>query len=1013
MARPRRAAGLEARGAGPELPPEPCGCDADPIEGLRRLFVDYFQGRGLAAGRDPATRPVFLRLHGVVHGTLRVRPDLPEELRVGVLAQRDEYPVWVRFSSDVQPGNPDLKGTVGVGIKLFGVEGQKLLPPDEHAATHDFILQNHDVFFVDTAKDMCEFTCQSLHGKIDDYLRAHPITGQILDDMAKQVDTVLASPYWSVLPSRFGERGYVKYKLEPETIPPGDPPDLSDPEYLRADLLARLRGGEARFRFLIQRQTDDAAMPIDRATVRWSEEASPPIHVATLILPAQDLAARGQAAYGENLSFNPWHAIAAHEPAGSIAAARKVVYRASAENRGDVNGVPRGEPEEPRPPSFHGEPYPAARDTTIVRAAIHPAIGVARVGPSDEYYLGPEVTDSPPARPGERRDDRGALKRQAARFRIYGYNAAGQVVRELTAGWADLEWRVHAANRKAAWYQWQMALDVPEAAAVSVPRRNASVVDPARGTLVIDPGEVAISGASTSGPAYVLRGEFTGVPVVLGELRTDDAGRLLFLGGKGVAASPTGSPIFNDKDPNAFINADGWYDDTSDGPVTARVSIAGRELPVEPAWVVTAPPDYAPSIKGVRTLYDLLFDLFANAGWLSPPAKIGFCRDVYPILLRLARLSWVNQGFLTQFGRGAPNDFEDPEYVERLARPPAPGAYDLYGELRRQVLNSFRSPAAADGNQLPWPWIYGDAMDVPATSSPRQNAAVSSTQHRILERWAAGDFEDDRATHAAPASIDDVPLADQPAALDRAALDHCLADAFHPGCEVTWPIRHLTMYSSPFRIRRRPAGVAPRDLGPKLTPAEALSVDGPLYAQEPGDLTRWMGLPWHADTAYCRSGYDKAYDPLIPTFWPARVPNQVLGPDDYAVAIDPARPREERLAAFTNRTSWVEPLTGTTAQQMEQMVRIFGSMGALEARPGVAGDPVLPPEMLVASYGPQIPPSATSTTAAALAPTTKVAPAVGAAPAAPAAPAARPRGANFRTAEEAAEAPLPVRHPRR
>jgi hypothetical protein len=29
--------------------------------------------------------------------------------------------------------------------------GPKLLAPDEDTTTHDFLLQNHDVFFVDTA----------------------------------------------------------------------------------------------------------------------------------------------------------------------------------------------------------------------------------------------------------------------------------------------------------------------------------------------------------------------------------------------------------------------------------------------------------------------------------------------------------------------------------------------------------------------------------------------------------------------------------------------------------------------------------------------------------------------------------------------------------------------------------------------------------------------------------------------------------------------------------------------
>ena len=79
---------------------------------------------------------------------------------------------------------------------------------------------------------------------------------------------------------------------------------------------------------------------------------------------------------------------------------------------------------------------------------IHPAIGIARVGNSEEYYLGPEsmagmelpgktCTGGLPIRPGtedttilstELRDGSGKLKRQAARFRIFQYafdDAAG------------------------------------------------------------------------------------------------------------------------------------------------------------------------------------------------------------------------------------------------------------------------------------------------------------------------------------------------------------------------------------------------------------------------------------------------------------------------------------------------------------------------------------------------------------------------------------------------------------
>jgi len=994
----------------PTLPPSPCCCDSDPITGLKQLFVDYFQGRGMSAGRDPATRPVFLRLHGVAHGSFVVDPDLPDKLRVGVFAQRPEYPVWVRFSADIQPGVPDLKGTTGIGIKLFHVEGEKLLVPDQDAITHDFILQNHDVFFVDTAKDMCEFTCQSLHGKSAEYLADHAVTAQVLKDMEKVVESVLTTDYWSVLPSRFGEDRYVKYKLEPLESPPAEMlPDFDDPFYLRADLHSRMRKGTARFRLLVQFQTNDHDMPLDAATVRWSETASPPVPVGILELPMQDLDARGQSTYGENLAYNPWHALPDHAPVGSISDARKVVYRASSENRRNVNGMALAEPLVPRPADYApGVPYPAAKDTRIVRAAIHPAIGIARVGNSEkDFFVGPQIADPPPQPLGFYRDATGALKREAVQFRLYGYNAAGEVVRELTADWGDIAWTVHLANRKAAWYQWQIAMDVPEAAKTALPLRNAKVAT--RDSLVIDAGPQRIAGRNAA--PVMCRGEFTGVPVKIGELHTDADGRLLMLGGHGVSASPNDTPIFIPTDGNSFINADGWYDDTCDGTVDATVNIEGREIPVESAWVVTAPPNYAPQVKSERTLYDLLYDLYVQAGWLPAPTTISFAADVYPILQRLTGLQWVNQGFATLFGYGGRFDFEDAGLIARLSTLPPEGTYDPNAELRRQVFNSFRRPNPPDGNQLPWPWVYGDAMEVPAGESPRQNASISQTQYHVLQRWMGGDFVADwDPKRALPANIDAVPLARQPAMLDRAALEFCLADAFHPGCEMTWPMRHLTMYDKPFRIRVRPPGVAEPLYGPTLDQATILSANGPLHAQSPGDISRWMGLPWQADTAYCRAGYDTAYDPFAPTFWPARVPNHVLTADDYAIVVDSAQPISRRIEAFSNRTSWNKPLHGNTAGQMEQMVRIFGSMGLLEVRPGKDGDPAFPAVMMVASYGPDVAPAdAASMSEAALAkPVLKAAAAEGMPKTHPKARAV-PRGANFDSPEEANAAPLPVR----
>jgi len=940
-------AGASLKSAAPTAAaPPPCDCAADPVEGVKCLFVDQFQMKQIATGEVPATRPVFRRTHGVAHGTFVVRPDLPPELRVGVFAQKSEYPMWVRFSSDIQPGKPDYRGgPAGIGIKLFGVEGPKVMEPDQDATTQDFILQSFPIFFVDNAAEMCEISRGG---------NPNPKSDQILDEMDRPVESVLETPYWGVLPTRFGADQYCKYKMEPESVPPGtgEAPDHDDPFYLRADLHARMGNGETRLRFMVQLRTRPDEMPLDEATVEWSETASPPIHVATLVLPRQELDTRGQAEYGENLAINSWHSLAEHEPVGSLAEARKVTYRASARVRRDVNGVPLGEPVEPRPAEMSpGQPYPAAKDQVIVRAAVHPAIGVARMGNSDEYFVGPEVVHPEPRDPGFYRDASGALKRQAARFRLYGYNAAGEMVRELTPGYADIHWTAHVANRKAGWFQWVQAMDIPESVGVTLVRRNKAVTGADRLQLDIDGGERVIEGIGTSGADYHFEGRFQGTPVYLGELRTDEKGRLLFLGGKGRSASPDNDPIYDTTDPNAFINANGWYDDASDGPVTATVTIQGREIPVEGAWVVTAPPNYAPDVVAIRTLYDLLVDLYVQNHWIHEPERPSFTNDVYPILQRMSNLQWVNQGFATQFGHGGPTDFEDPEHVRRLARDPSAGGFDTWAELRRQVFNAFRPPVPTNDNPIPWPWEYGDADSIAsAPHAPGKYLSLSPTQYEWLRQWADGHFVADWPESGHPVrTVDALPVAEQPAMLDRAALHFCLADAFHPGCEVTWPIRHLSMFTAPFRIRRRPAEVPERDYGATLDQAQALAPDGPLWAQGPGDLTRWMGLPWQADTAWCRSGYDTAYDPYLPTFWPARVPNQVLSEADYRVVVDTTQDPDVRMAAFNRRADWNRLIGNGGATAMMNMVNHFGSMGVVEVRPGVRGDPLFPSVMMVES----------------------------------------------------------------
>ena len=178
---------------------------------------------------------------------------------------------------------------------------------------------------------------------------------------------------------------------------------------------------------------------------------------------------------------------------------------------------------------------------SIVRAAIHPAIGIARVGDSpEEYFIGPE-TPHFKTNPNETyKDPQGRIKRQVAKFRVYGYNAQNEVVGELClekGSAVDIKWKAHVANKKSAWYNFEVAMDIPEA--VTVPRRNSRFQGEQRKQLVIDPGPVEISGSNCCGEQYYFdKGKFFDEQVYLGELRTDEEGHLLFFGGHGKSQTP-------------------------------------------------------------------------------------------------------------------------------------------------------------------------------------------------------------------------------------------------------------------------------------------------------------------------------------------------------------------------------------------------------------------------------------------------------------------------------------------
>jgi hypothetical protein len=127
-----------------------------------------------------------------------------------------------------------------------------------------------------------------------------------------------------------------------------------------------------------------------------------------------------------------------------------------------------------------GETVP--EDQTIVRYVINPGVGIACVGNApDEFFIGPETPGQQPSSPVRTtapdgtiihhwKDSEGRVLRQAARFRVYGLNAAGEAVEEVVdSDRVTIRWRVHLANRKAAWYAFQNAMDLGDRRAGRAP----------------------------------------------------------------------------------------------------------------------------------------------------------------------------------------------------------------------------------------------------------------------------------------------------------------------------------------------------------------------------------------------------------------------------------------------------------------------------------------------------------------------------------------------------------------
>jgi hypothetical protein len=470
---------------------------------------------------------------------------------------------------------------------------------------------------------------------------------------------------------------------------------------------------------------------------------------------------------------------------------------------------------------------------TIDIIKIFPSIGIARLGnsPPDwpvdrvdkgEFFVGPEFPGEPTPPSGGYKDPKFRVKRQAVRFHLFGYEAGqpSQLVKEITLIDADIKWTVELANTKAAWKKFGGI------GKQNLPLRNAEERD--RDSLCIIPGRRTLDGPNQK--AAFDSGAFRGRPVPLGEIQTDAHGCLLVLGGYGhseaidnqgnVTDSPLGSHPGDD-----FGNNDDWHDDVSDGPVTASVRLKGTNVWIQasPAWVICAPPKFAPLIQHIITLYDTLLQVAVDRlGFVSPAGPPSFTKHIYPLLARAMNVKWVS----SRTGQMAP--------MIQNAMPLPGGDTEQQKAARKLIFSRLRNPSAQHPEDHPtqdMPKIFSDLYPVPVSE------ALTKTQYHVLQQWRDGNFLNDWSNPQVPESQI------SPDGLTRAALESCVGGSFFPGIETSFMTRDTYPFIEPFRLD-----------------AEQL---------RPGDLTKQMAVPWQSDFFDCT--YEEPYH-----WWPAQRPDDVF-----------------------------------------------------------------------------------------------------------------------------------------
>jgi len=347
--------------------------------------------------------------------------------------------------------------------------------------------------------------------------------------------------------------------------------------------------------------------------------------------------------------------------------------------------------------------------------------------------------------------------------------------------------------------------------------------------------------------------------------------------------------------------------------------------------VICGDPAYAPQIRNVVSTWDDVYDAWVREldlqpeiyqnGQFDPGYRPPFESKIRPVFRAATLQRWTAN--LPKMALKAH------EAVDHITQEDDPD------ETVMAALTFLRNPNQSDELTVGVP-----LMPLSLGDAGKPFLAVSLTQYFFLEQWSRHRFEKGAGPALGPGET-----------LDMASLSNCLGGRYVPGIELSYPVRQPDLYitdwresgSGPFRVKHKPLDYSTATKTVPFLTGGWIPLHGMTGGLEPGDLSKFMSVPWQTDYNSCSihqtsintAGQNTATGNPTTLYWswPSQRPDAVYVAADVVDNVLPA----QKWSIRGPGTYATDPKTSSTFQKPLQAVTQWDRIGIVIQGTAIAG----------------------------------------------------------------------------